>query len=282
MYRETAEVVRGLQEQLRKQRVFSGPDYEEGPQSAIKEEEFFDAVETALDKQEKELDESTSDGIHNSSVSAKSQLSVLSPAQADDIWEDIEQVKFSQKNSTGIFSWISLDYFLMDFVGGGEFLQITGEQFKYALLGVGEGGWQLFNEDGEMKMYRREEEKDGKLSINQSINGQFNHCTNLSYNHSINQSINQPIGNCVFSQTINQSMEDQPFNHKLYQSINQMDRLMIFMWRWVELTFASFYDFCLDRFGRGSAESPALRARIYSPWNVSLFLQSWRANGMGV
>ncbi|OQV17157.1 Collagen type IV alpha-3-binding protein [Hypsibius exemplaris] len=130
MYRETAEVVRGLQDQLRKQRVFTGPDHEEGPQSTMKEEEFFDAVETALDRQEKELDEAKLDCLSSGAVvSAKPHLSVLSPAQADDIWEEIEQ--------------------------------ITNEQFKYALLGVGEGGWQLFNEDGEMKMYRREEEKDG-------------------------------------------------------------------------------------------------------------------------
>lgn len=93
MYRETAEVVRGLQDQLRKQRVYGSPEYEEGPQSAIKEEEFFDAVETALDRQEKDLDDAKLEGLSNAIVSMKPQLSVLSPAQADDIWEDIEQVR---------------------------------------------------------------------------------------------------------------------------------------------------------------------------------------------
>lgn len=39
--------------------------------------------------------------------------------------------------------------------------RITLEQIHYAILGVGEGGWQLFAEDGEMKMYRREEEVNG-------------------------------------------------------------------------------------------------------------------------
>lgn len=35
------------------------------------------------------------------------------------------------------------------------------EQLHYARLGVGVGSWQLFAEDGEMRMYRREEEVDG-------------------------------------------------------------------------------------------------------------------------
>lgn len=35
------------------------------------------------------------------------------------------------------------------------------EQLHYARLEVGAGGWQLFAEDGDMRMYRREEEADG-------------------------------------------------------------------------------------------------------------------------
>lgn len=35
------------------------------------------------------------------------------------------------------------------------------EQLHYARLEVGVGGWQLFAEDGDMRMYRREEEADG-------------------------------------------------------------------------------------------------------------------------
>ena len=41
------------------------------------------------------------------------------------------------------------------------------EQLHYARLGVGQGsgsgGWQLFAEDGDMKMYRREEEVRASL-----------------------------------------------------------------------------------------------------------------------
>lgn len=43
---------------------------------------------------------------------------------------------------------------------------ICTEQLHYARQGVGEGGsngWQLFAEDGEMKMYRREHEVNGMV-----------------------------------------------------------------------------------------------------------------------
>jgi len=42
-----------------------------------------------------------------------------------------------------------------------EIDRITMEQLHYARLPVGEGGWELFAEDGEMRMYKREEEVDG-------------------------------------------------------------------------------------------------------------------------
>lgn len=42
-----------------------------------------------------------------------------------------------------------------------EIDRITMEQLRYARLGVEEGVWELFAEDGEMRMYKREEEIDG-------------------------------------------------------------------------------------------------------------------------
>lgn len=44
-----------------------------------------------------------------------------------------------------------------------EIHKITSEQLHYARLGIGEGGWELFAEDGEMRMYRREEEVNGNV-----------------------------------------------------------------------------------------------------------------------
>lgn len=43
--------------------------------------------------------------------------------------------------------------------------EVCKEQLHYARQGVGEGGngWQLFADEGEMKMYRREQEIDGMV-----------------------------------------------------------------------------------------------------------------------
>lgn len=38
---------------------------------------------------------------------------------------------------------------------------MVAEQIRSARMGLGKGAWQLFVEDGEMKMYRREVEEDG-------------------------------------------------------------------------------------------------------------------------
>lgn len=39
--------------------------------------------------------------------------------------------------------------------------RVVAEQIRSARMGLGKGAWQLFVEDGEMKMYRREVEEDG-------------------------------------------------------------------------------------------------------------------------
>lgn len=48
---------------------------------------------------------------------------------------------------------------------GPEIDRVCAEQLSYARQGVGEGGngWQLFADEGEMKMYRREEEVNGMV-----------------------------------------------------------------------------------------------------------------------
>uniref|UniRef100_A0AAY4A2U7 Ceramide transfer protein n=1 Tax=Denticeps clupeoides TaxID=299321 RepID=A0AAY4A2U7_9TELE len=51
--RRVEEAYRGALAELKKKPHYGGPDYEEGPNSLINEEEFFDAVEAALDKQDK-------------------------------------------------------------------------------------------------------------------------------------------------------------------------------------------------------------------------------------
>ncbi|XP_014296772.1 ceramide transfer protein [Microplitis demolitor] len=107
--------------------IHGGPDYEEGPHSALCDEEFYDAVETGLDKIDE--DNQLRDRLKRKSVSISVNPTVT-PAVNHKLWPEIEKV--------------------------------TMEQLHYARLGVGgAGGWQLFAEDGDMRMYRREEEADG-------------------------------------------------------------------------------------------------------------------------
>ena len=102
-----------------------GPDFVEGPHSQMGEEEFYDAVESALDKLEEELelkDEVKSLAEQKAEASAPAQKHRLDPV-----------IKV-----------------------------VTEDQLKYAKMAPG-GEWELFADDGEMKMYKREEEVDGMV-----------------------------------------------------------------------------------------------------------------------
>uniref|UniRef100_A0A8C6P623 Ceramide transfer protein n=1 Tax=Nothobranchius furzeri TaxID=105023 RepID=A0A8C6P623_NOTFU len=111
--------------ELKKKSHYGGPDYEEGPNSLINEDEFFDAVEAALDRQDKIEEQSRS---YSSSLS----LSELVSA-SDDIHRFSYQVEEMVQNH--------MTYSLQD-VGG-------------------DANWQLVIEEGEMKVYRREVEENG-------------------------------------------------------------------------------------------------------------------------
>ncbi|CAH1393060.1 unnamed protein product [Nezara viridula] len=102
-----------------------GPDQEEGPHSTLGDEEFYDAVETGLERIEEEV--ALRELLRQSSMTEPPPS--LDSATSHPLWSEIERV--------------------------------TKEQVHYASLGVGEGGWQLFAEEGDMKMYRREEELNG-------------------------------------------------------------------------------------------------------------------------
>ncbi|KAK3885284.1 hypothetical protein Pcinc_010478 [Petrolisthes cinctipes] len=102
--------------------VLGGPDFEEGPHSVIGEDEFFDAVESALDKMDEE--EEFRERLRQKQLAAPRK-----PAATHPLWPQIEK--------------------------------LTMEQLGYAQQGVEGGVWQLFAEEGEMKMYRRELEEDG-------------------------------------------------------------------------------------------------------------------------
>ncbi|KAJ8669971.1 hypothetical protein QAD02_001230 [Eretmocerus hayati] len=129
--RRLLEAYRALKEQLggvvAKPRlvIHGGPDYEEGPHSALCDEEFYDAMETGLDKIDE--DNQIKDRLKQKSAAIPSAPST--PAIKHRLWPEIDR--------------------------------ITLEQLHYARLEVGTGSWQLFAEDGDMRMYRREEEADG-------------------------------------------------------------------------------------------------------------------------
>ncbi|XP_041825258.1 ceramide transfer protein-like isoform X2 [Melanotaenia boesemani] len=114
--------------ELKKKSHFGGPDYEEGPNSLINEEEFFDAVEAALDRQDK-IEEQTE----------KTRIQRASPVPPEDTYSSSGTHRFSPKVEEMVQNHIT--YSLQD-VGG-------------------DANWQLVIEEGEMKVYRREVEENG-------------------------------------------------------------------------------------------------------------------------
>uniref|UniRef100_A0A5S6Q9I1 Collagen type IV alpha-3-binding protein n=1 Tax=Trichuris muris TaxID=70415 RepID=A0A5S6Q9I1_TRIMR len=108
---------------------FGGPDYEEGPHSALNEDEWYDAVDAALEKKDLE-DKRLERLLCRAPTTVKlCLLDRVALPLGHPIAQEIEYLTF--------------------------------EQVKYAMQGVQEGEWQLFSEDGEMKMYKREVEIEG-------------------------------------------------------------------------------------------------------------------------
>ncbi|KAK9747239.1 PH domain [Popillia japonica] len=118
-------------DQLQKLRnVHTGPDMEEGPHSVIADDEFYDAVESGLEKIEEEQE--FRERLKNGKTIPITPPPTSAVAQHR-LWKEIDH--------------------------------LVKQEVSMARLGVGEcgTGWQLFAEDGEMKMYRREEEIDGMV-----------------------------------------------------------------------------------------------------------------------
>ncbi|XP_059406123.1 ceramide transfer protein isoform X2 [Carassius carassius] len=115
--------------ELKKKPHYGGPDYEEGPNSLINEEEFFDAVEAALDKHDQIEEQSQAERSR-----ASRQIS-LPP----DTYSSISTQKYLTKVEEMVQSHMT--YSLQD-VGG-------------------DANWELVVEEGDMKVYRREVEENG-------------------------------------------------------------------------------------------------------------------------
>ncbi|XP_028661521.1 ceramide transfer protein isoform X2 [Erpetoichthys calabaricus] len=116
--------------ELKKKSHFGGPDYEEGPNSLINEDEFFDAVEAALDRQDK---------IEEQTQSEKCRIHRPTAVPSDDAYSVVGTHRFAQQVE-----------------------EMVQNHMTYSLQDVGgDANWQLVVEEGEMKVYRREVEENG-------------------------------------------------------------------------------------------------------------------------
>ncbi|CAK6954629.1 ceramide transfer protein-like isoform X5 [Scomber scombrus] len=133
---------------LKKKSHFGGPDYEEGPNSLINEDEFFDAVEAALDRQDK---------IEEQSQTEKTRNHRSSPVPPGDVYSSSSSHRFSEKVE-----------------------EMVQNHMTYSMQDVGgDANWQLVIEEGEMKVYRREVEENGivldPLKATHSVKGVTGH-----------------------------------------------------------------------------------------------------------
>uniref|UniRef100_A0A3Q3XK42 Ceramide transfer protein n=1 Tax=Mola mola TaxID=94237 RepID=A0A3Q3XK42_MOLML len=120
--RRVEDAYKSAMNELKKKSHYGGPDYEEGPNSLINEDEFFDAVEACT------IHFTFTPHSHSSSLSSVELVSA-----SDDIHRFSTQVEEMVQNH--------MTYSLQD-VGG-------------------DANWQLVIEEGEMKVYRREVEENG-------------------------------------------------------------------------------------------------------------------------
>nr|XP_015828000.2 ceramide transfer protein isoform X2 [Nothobranchius furzeri] len=142
--------------ELKKKSHYGGPDYEEGPNSLINEDEFFDAVEAALDRQDK---------IEEQCHSEKVRIHRLAQVPTGDAFSTIGTHRFASKSRSYSSSLSS-----SELVSASDDIhrfsyqveEMVQNHMTYSLQDVGgDANWQLVIEEGEMKVYRREVEENG-------------------------------------------------------------------------------------------------------------------------
>uniref|UniRef100_A0A8C2FXR6 Ceramide transfer protein n=1 Tax=Cyprinus carpio TaxID=7962 RepID=A0A8C2FXR6_CYPCA len=132
--------------ELKKKPHYGGPDYEEGPNSLINEEEFFDAVEAALDKH---------DQIEEQVMIRPFLFQLITFAKIQ-----FEVLPHSQTSSLSSIDLISASDDVHRFSAQVE--EMVQSHMTYSLQDVGgDANWQLLVEEGDMKVYRREVEENG-------------------------------------------------------------------------------------------------------------------------
>ncbi|XP_041815451.1 ceramide transfer protein-like isoform X2 [Chelmon rostratus] len=158
--------------ELKKKSHFGGPDYEEGPNSLINEDEFFDAVEAALDRQDK---------IEEQSQTEKTRIQRSSPPPPGDVYSSTGTHRFSDKphsQSSPALIVMAPPHDVHRF--STEVEEMVQNHMTYSLQDVGgDANWQLVVEEGEMKVYRREVEENGivldPLKATHSVKGVTGH-----------------------------------------------------------------------------------------------------------
>ncbi|XP_030272457.1 collagen type IV alpha-3-binding protein isoform X2 [Sparus aurata] len=160
--------------ELKKKSHYGGPDYEEGPNSLINEDEFFDAVEAALDRQDK---------IEEQCQSEKVRIPRLTPVPPGDVYSTIGTHRFATKPHSHSSSLSSVELFsASDDIHrfSAQVEEMVQNHMTYSLQDVGgDANWQLVIEEGEMKVYRREVEENGivldPLKATHSVKGVTGH-----------------------------------------------------------------------------------------------------------
>ncbi|OXB66295.1 hypothetical protein ASZ78_004244 [Callipepla squamata] len=145
--RRIEEAYKNAVTELKKKSHFGGPDYEEGPNSLINEEEFFDAVEAALDRQDK---------MEEQSQSEKVRLHWPTSLPSGDAYSAVGTHRFVQKPYSRSSSMSSIDLVsASDDVHrfSAQVEEMVQNHMTYSLQDVGgDANWQLVVEEGEMKV----------------------------------------------------------------------------------------------------------------------------------
>ncbi|XP_068148403.1 ceramide transfer protein [Drosophila tropicalis] len=160
--RRSEELNKKLKDEMEKMKRLSypGPDFEEGPHSTLPEDEFFDAVETGLEKIEEDMQLRFKLRLQ----SQISQTLVNVPHEAVAEGEEAREEFGTGAEAKNHALWSEID-------------RVCKEQLHHAREGVGQdgNGWQIFADEGEIKMYKREEEVNGMvmdpLKAYHSVNG---------------------------------------------------------------------------------------------------------------
>ncbi|KAM8828109.1 ceramide transfer protein-like isoform 1-T1 [Spinachia spinachia] len=160
---------------MKKKSHFRGPDYEEGPNSLINEDEFFDAVEAALDRQDK-IEEQVGTRPQSCSSTWRPRTLVSHPvvARSQSHTEKIRIHRSSPVPPGDVYSSVGTHRF------SEKVEEMVQNHMTYSLQDVGgDANWQLVVEEGEMKVYRREVEENGivldPLKATHSVKGVTGH-----------------------------------------------------------------------------------------------------------